>query len=74
LSRFTVREIIRGEDGVAVGARPLEVPDGDGDLCGPLTQLLPPEPPTPAERRTARAALEHATKRMARGKAAFIGH
>ena len=74
LSRFAVREIIRGDDGVAAGARPLEVPDDDSDLCGPLSQLLPPKPPTPAERRAARAALEHATRRMARGKAAFISH
>lgn len=71
-----MREIIRGEDGVAVGARPLEVPDDDDDddLCGPLSQLLPSQPPTPAERRAARAAFEHATKRVARGKAAFIRH
>jgi hypothetical protein len=74
LSRFAVREIIRGDDGVAAGARPLEVPDDDGDLCAPLSQLLPPQPPTPAERPAARAALEHAIKRMARRKAAFISH
>jgi hypothetical protein len=74
LSRFAAREIIRGEDGVATGTRPLDVPDNAGALCGPLSELSQPDPPTPAERRAARATVERATKRMARGKAAFIRH
>jgi hypothetical protein len=72
--RHTIREIVRGADGAATGTRPLEISEGDGDLGGPLMDLLPPDPPAPAERRAARAIIERAAKRMARGKSAFVSH
>jgi hypothetical protein len=73
LTKFSSREIVRGEDGTATGTQSLYVPDDDGELVGPLGDLLRTERPTPAERRAARAALERVTKRLARGKSAFSG-
>ena len=74
LMRLSAREILRAADGAATGTGPLDVPDDGGELLGPLGNLLPPDPPTPSERRAARATIERATKRMARGKAAFVIH
>lgn len=80
--RASLREILRDTDGRATGLRPLALPrSGDADedepngtadaYAGPLADVLPRERPTPAERRRAREALEHATKRRARGQPPF---
>ena len=74
LMRLSAREIPRAEDGAATDTVPLDVPEEGGELLGPLGNLLRPDSPTQAERRAARATIERATKRMARGKAAFVIH
>jgi hypothetical protein len=73
LTRFSSREIVRGDDGTAIGTQSLHVPDDGGELLGPHGELLRAERPTPAERRAARAILERVTKRLSRGKSAFAG-
>lgn len=76
VSRMSLREISRGPDGKPTGTVPVELPDGDdgNGLEGPMAQLLPPRPPTAAERRAARATIERATKRLSKGKSAFARH
>jgi hypothetical protein len=74
VSRMSLREIVRGDDGAAIGTTPISLPEGDGELEGPMSELLPKTPPTPAERRAARSRIERATKRLTRGKPAFAKH
>jgi hypothetical protein len=74
VSRMSLREIVRGDDGKATGTTPITIPEGDGELEGPMSELLPKTPPTPAERRAARSQIERATKRLTKGKPAFAQH
>jgi hypothetical protein len=75
LSRMSAREIVRGPDGKATGTVHLYVPDTDDEeFEGHMSELLPRETPTAAERRAARAIIERAQKRMGRGKSAFVRH
>lgn len=55
--RFSLREIVRGEDGLPVSLRELSSPD-DALARGPMFDLLPPRPPSALERAYAAAVLE----------------
>ena len=57
VSRMSLREIVRGDDGEAIGTTPIAIPEDDGELEGPMSELLP-KTPTPAERRATRLQIE----------------
>jgi len=43
--RLSAREILRADDGAAIGTSPLDVPDDGGEHLGPLGNILPPDSP-----------------------------
>jgi hypothetical protein len=71
---MSLREIVRGDGGEAIGTTQITIPEGDGELEGPMSELLPKTLPTPAERRAARSQIERAAKRLTKGKSPFAKH
>lgn len=56
----SVREIVRGPDGMPTGLADVRLPGGPGaaDLGGPMSDILPERQPTAEQRRVARFGLE----------------
>ena len=61
--RFSLREIERGDEGRPVALRGLQLPSSDGNLEGPMADLLPPLAPTAEQRALAAALLERMQER-----------
>jgi len=58
VQRFSLREIERGDEGRPVALRGLQLPKSDGNLEGPMADLLPTTAPTAEQRALAAALLE----------------
>ena len=72
ISAHRIRRIQRDLQGTITGLPEAAFPaDGEMTFGGAIADILPTATPSPADRRAARAALERATKRTRRGKAAF---
>lgn len=71
----SIKRIERGSDGKIIGLTPIDLPDDDTPgvgMGGEMLAMLPPETPSAAVRRKARAALERKMKRMRRGKSPSV--
>jgi hypothetical protein len=71
LHYVSIRHIDRDISGAVTGVSDVDLPPGV-EAEGHLTELLPAEPPTLAERRHAREQVQRATKRLGRGRHPFV--